>query len=250
VDGLWKLLTVVVAAVVAYVSWNQWRIARDRLRLDLFDKRYKVFDGARSMIGHVVTAGRLPMEVLHEYWAATTDRRFLFGDDVVAYLDDMDKHVAGYQTYSEASRRTRDPVERKKAIDIEYSELGWLSDELLKGGLQAKFAPYLQFGDVRRTARLLTKQQSLIIGALVALVLSAVADWRDWFPKPDYWSYRDVGGIRIEGDAPWCKVGLNDQSRAECRFLSEEHCQLNLLNATEWHPCMPNPLIAARLGDS
>jgi len=44
---VWQFLTIGVAIVVAYVSWNQYRIARDRLRLDLFDKRCKVFEAAR-----------------------------------------------------------------------------------------------------------------------------------------------------------------------------------------------------------
>ena len=152
IGNLWQPLAIVVAGVVAYISWNQYRIARLRLRLDLFDKRYKVFDGARRMISHVVREAQLPVTVMQEYWTATTDRRFLFGDDVVEYLEQLDKHASRFHAYNEIIRAGAgtDPAKRSEAIEIEHRELEWLSDELLKGGLQAKFAPYLRFDDVRR----------------------------------------------------------------------------------------------------
>jgi len=246
--GLWQLLTLAIAAVVAYVSWNQYRIARNKLRLDLFDKRYKVFEGARTLLAFVVREGALPMPELQRYWIATTDRKFLFGSEVLEYLESLDKHASAFHTYNLVMQHDSgaDAEARAEAIEIDHREMGWLSDELLKGGLQAKFAPYLQFAGSEADADLLTPTWRIVAGTVVTVGLVGFADWRDWLPCPDLWSYRVVGGITIEGDAPWCRMEPNDAASAACAYLSEQHCKLQVLGDSKFRICTPNPFRATR----
>jgi hypothetical protein len=49
----WKLLSILVAVFVAWISYMQFRTAREKPRLDLFEKRYEVFDATRKLYARV-----------------------------------------------------------------------------------------------------------------------------------------------------------------------------------------------------
>jgi len=44
------IATLIVGLAVAIIAWQQWRVAKDKLRLDLFDRRYKVFEATRTFL--------------------------------------------------------------------------------------------------------------------------------------------------------------------------------------------------------
>ena len=48
---------VIIGLAVAYIAFQQWKTARDRLKLDLYEKRLKVFTAAHEMY----------MEVMNRY---------------------------------------------------------------------------------------------------------------------------------------------------------------------------------------
>jgi hypothetical protein len=42
-----SIATLFLSVAVAVIAWQQWRVADNKLRLDLFDRRYKVYDALR-----------------------------------------------------------------------------------------------------------------------------------------------------------------------------------------------------------
>jgi|PlaIllAssembly_1097288.scaffolds.fasta_scaffold283843_2 hypothetical protein len=50
------LLTPVIAIVAAYVAWQQLKTNRRKLKLDLFEKRYTVFEKIGEFIGSILTS--------------------------------------------------------------------------------------------------------------------------------------------------------------------------------------------------
>ena len=77
-------VTAVIAAMVALISFGQWRIARAKLQLDLFEKRFAVYMDARRLVSEATQLGKFTDELLPNEVLARG--RFLFGDDVVAEL--------------------------------------------------------------------------------------------------------------------------------------------------------------------
>ena len=69
-----SLVTLAVACAIAYVAWQQWRLARHRFRLDLFERRYKVYDATKKF----VSLGQFDDPQLFEFNAGTADAEFLF----------------------------------------------------------------------------------------------------------------------------------------------------------------------------
>ena len=44
----------VIGAAVAYVAWQQWKTAREKIIIELFDKRFSLYEKAREAIGPII----------------------------------------------------------------------------------------------------------------------------------------------------------------------------------------------------
>lgn len=81
------LLTPAVAAFAVYVAASQWVTARNKLRFDLFEKRFAVYQGARDFLGSIMTNGKVKEEALFKYLQATQATKWIVGQEVHDYLE-------------------------------------------------------------------------------------------------------------------------------------------------------------------
>jgi hypothetical protein len=102
----------------------------------------------------------------------------------------------------------------------------------------------------RRRITLLAIWVLLVVGALL------FAAWRMWLPSPRFLhdSYADFDTFQIYGHAPWCFLYNSQDNSVDCRYLSENHCQLAnaslvaISKPEDRGLCVPNPL-ESRAGD-
>jgi hypothetical protein len=141
------LATLVLGFAVAYVAWQQWQIARHRLRLDLFDRRYKVYDAARKFLSIILREARFEDSQLFEFYAGTSDAEFLFDSDVVDYLEQVRKRAVHMRTAQKIYEHMPVGDERSRHVQSEHDDLLWLTDQLT--AMTAVFRPYLGFSHVR-----------------------------------------------------------------------------------------------------
>ena len=84
------LATPGIALVVAGIALGQWRTARAKLALDLFEHRLAVYSKVSAVIASVMATGRpeghQPFNELH---AARDQAQFLFGPEVIAYIREL-----------------------------------------------------------------------------------------------------------------------------------------------------------------
>jgi hypothetical protein len=78
------IATITVAVFAGWIAFGQWQIARKKLVLDLFEKRFQVFYDVRKVHSELTQQGKLsdgglPNEIIAR-------GRFLFGPEVVAKL--------------------------------------------------------------------------------------------------------------------------------------------------------------------
>jgi hypothetical protein len=52
------LLTPAIGLCVAWIAFMQWWTNHQKFRLDLFDRRYAIYDSAKRLIASVLTAGQ------------------------------------------------------------------------------------------------------------------------------------------------------------------------------------------------
>jgi hypothetical protein len=137
-------LTVVNGALVTWVAVQQYRLARETLKLDLFEKRFAVYKAAQKFLETVVCNPPMGWDEPIEFSRGIQDAVFLFAPDIVEYLNG--------RLYRKASeiinlKRKYEPLPEgpdKSALFEEAYKLGnELKIELAK--LPERFAPYLRF---------------------------------------------------------------------------------------------------------
>jgi hypothetical protein len=81
------LVTAFIAAIVAVIAFLQWRTAREKVLLDLFDKRFAVYDELRAVVGRRHTTG-IDQRDTFDFARAASRAQFLFGPKVRTFLDE------------------------------------------------------------------------------------------------------------------------------------------------------------------
>jgi hypothetical protein len=89
-------ITAVIAALVAFIALLQWKTARDKVLLDLFDKRYAIYEDLRIVMSEYDRRGTLELEkIFGKFGRAQARAKFLFGEEVNAYLEQCQLDLIG-----------------------------------------------------------------------------------------------------------------------------------------------------------
>jgi hypothetical protein len=145
------IATVVIAIYVAWIGTFQWFTAREKLRLDLYDRRFDVylaaldFMQALMMWSSVPDAERLPKRIA--FIRASRESRFLFADDprIFQLLDEFNTRsfkVTGFVEELSKYSATM-PKETIAAYDVKQSSLEWIMASISE--LETLMMPYLAF---------------------------------------------------------------------------------------------------------
>jgi hypothetical protein len=154
----------VVAAVITFVfNSRQLKIAKDqavtadaqrkiaaaRLNFDLYEKRYVVFEVARSLLRRVVREDTIEANDVMNFNIETADAPFLFGQDIVNYLGVLRTkvlHLKTLRTQETAADQADDEEKRHRLVDLVADQHQELNSELEV--IVEKFKPYLKLGNI------------------------------------------------------------------------------------------------------
>ena len=113
VDILSALLTPTIAIVAVVIGFLQWHLHRAKLRYELFDKRYAVFDEIKTFlklnIQNPCLSDTQCLEFLHE----TKGAGFLFSEDTEQLANELYKKAIDLQTF-EAEAKAGNTAEHAK----------------------------------------------------------------------------------------------------------------------------------------
>jgi hypothetical protein len=137
-DFIWKLVTFLVAVAAVLIGWRQYSISQDKLRLDLFEKRFKVFDATRTVLADYIHGETPTWARLQSFAWETADAQFLFGPEVVGYLDEVYRRLSRLQ----AAYKVETAAAEVEALTL------WIVEQ--RDVLPRVMGPYLRFSDVRR----------------------------------------------------------------------------------------------------
>ena len=138
-----SLVTLAVACAIAYVAWQQWRLARHRFRLDLFERRYKVYDATKKF----VSLGQFDDPQLFEFNAGTADAEFLFDSRVTEYLREVRKRAVSVRTHQKIFEHMPVGEERFRHVEVAHGDLLWLTEQITD--MTKVFTPYLSFSHIK-----------------------------------------------------------------------------------------------------
>jgi hypothetical protein len=112
-----SILALFVSFLVLAVQYGQWRIARMKVAVDLFDRRFKVLTRIEDALRSVVQHGEVDTQSFNDFVSAQFDAQYLFGKDVQKFLQKYRTDLAWMHAY----RDIRDDApNREKLIDRKY----------------------------------------------------------------------------------------------------------------------------------
>lgn len=134
-----------ISGLGAWIAYKQARIATAKLNLDLYDRRFKVFEAARAFLNGFLIQGKFTQEELTKFTTGTSEAIFLFDEKVPRYLDDLRRKAFTHRKMERQSQRAPDDklgelVDRLAATEDEMSE------EIPR--MIEVFKPYLKLGNI------------------------------------------------------------------------------------------------------
>ena len=137
------IATLVVGLAISVIAYQQWTLARHKFRLDLFDRRYKVYDATKNFASVIFAHANFTDQDLREFNLGTMDAVFLFPKHIKEYIDEFRKRALHMQMFGKQFEHLPVGKERSDLVQKNHDELVWLTDQLL--ALPALFSPYLGF---------------------------------------------------------------------------------------------------------
>lgn len=89
-----SLLTPVIAAIGLFIAYWQWKTARDKLKNDLFDRRYSIFEETRALCDSIWLYERQNEAGVKKLSLTSLEAKWLFSDKVAAYINEIHRKTA------------------------------------------------------------------------------------------------------------------------------------------------------------
>jgi hypothetical protein len=127
------LLTPVIAGITVYIArqqWKtnhkQWETNHNKLKLDLYERRLKIYEEVWKFISLIIRDGNVTTKELQEFYSATMEADFLFGDEIREYINEIYKHGIDLRLWSIKIKDQNND----EAADKENQELIWFYQQL------------------------------------------------------------------------------------------------------------------------
>ena len=139
-----SFIALVASLFVSYIAYRQWRTGQYRLRLDMFEKRYGVYEAIRSLIGTAELHRQITSEDLSEFYHGIRGAEFLFYGATRKFIESI-----GNMTFRARMARvalSKDHTRADRLIAEEKDVLAFLRDQ--DAALEKTFSRYIDLSKV------------------------------------------------------------------------------------------------------
>lgn len=141
------ILTIWISIIISIVTYQQYRLAHSKLKLDLYEKRFSVFQGVREFLSIFVAKANFEMMEFYAFRAKTAEADFLFDDKVVKFIKQVDKEALDFHTKKAVLEGVPVGEARTKLVEDEINSLRQLTDRITE--LKEVFRDYFEFSKLR-----------------------------------------------------------------------------------------------------
>jgi hypothetical protein len=135
VDLLTSLIPLALAILGGYIGVRQYITSRQKLKLELFGKRFAIFQATKTYMGQVLTGDFTEKQAQREFLIATQGARFVFDKKIRAYIDSIWEKSIDLENWSKDQDSSENSASRA-------AYMKWFNDQL--SAIEEKFAPYMQ----------------------------------------------------------------------------------------------------------
>ena len=137
------LVAVTVAVLAGLIAYRQWKVARYKLNLDLFERRWKIYAAAQKLIGTAAFKGAIEDKDLQAFLDETHGAEWLFDDRLGAWLsDEVYMNAVELQDLMKASRIEEPGVDRTRERQRRTELKKWFNGEL--SNLKTRFGQFMK----------------------------------------------------------------------------------------------------------
>jgi hypothetical protein len=137
-------VTLIIGGIAGAITWRQYKVAHAKLKLDLFERRFKIFHQTWVAVSDTAIKGTQDDERQGMFAPLNnfgSEAAFLFGHDIERYINEIGRNWFEL-------RRIQNPKNKDAVAEaFRESELtNWFVEQGTKG-VKAKFSPYLDFSN-------------------------------------------------------------------------------------------------------
>ena len=125
----------------------QWRVSRNKLRLDLFDRRWQIYAAISKFVDAVNNDADHVGSYLNDFNAGTSNAEFLFDSDIANYIKQIRTRAVDMRTAQTLFEKQSDGDERTRNIEKFEADRLWLIEQ--SKAMSKTFAPYLGFANIK-----------------------------------------------------------------------------------------------------
>lgn len=133
IDYCQALLTPAIAVLGILIAWLQWRTNHNRLKIERFDHRFRIFEETRKFLQKLILNPTVDEDDRLKFLSETAGSRFIFNEKLSEYLTQIHEKSVDLQTLNEElkadSTKAKDRGETKKCF---IAELKCLEDRFAK----------------------------------------------------------------------------------------------------------------------
>jgi len=127
VQALGPSFVAVIAAIIAgYIALRQWWTARDKLRFDLFEKRFNIYEVTKDFINKTTVHGTASIDDITEFYSGIRGAEFLFKGDARLFMMKIAETAFKVHGHRKALEYTPAHPQRDRIIDEEQELLDHL----------------------------------------------------------------------------------------------------------------------------
>ena len=131
--------------MATYIAYQQWQTNRQKLVLDRYDRRLKVYEETRRILSIILRDANASYDDLLKFRTSVSEADFLFGPEIPAYIDEIYKRGLKLHTwnsqYRDSFQAKPEGYDHTKVVNGMHSELTWLVEQFEPAKL--KFRKYL-----------------------------------------------------------------------------------------------------------
>ena len=124
-------ITLLIGAAAWYLGLRQQRTNDLRLKHELFERRYKVYDSLLVFLSRTLQDSKPSTEACISFLRETNQAKFLFGPEIPEYLDSVYKKGLALISSDRQlnSDRQLGDKERSRVIDENVALMKWFGDQ-------------------------------------------------------------------------------------------------------------------------
>ena len=157
VEILSALLVPLIAVVTVCIAYQQMKVNSDRLRLELYDRRYHIYDIAIRFVSQIAVGNKeIEIQDVTQFRITTDQGKFIFEEEIQTHMDEIfskalnlravRKNLQGVEQKLQFSQNKELQVKRDFYLEQEITLLDWFDKQSKL--LTERFRKYLRFKDL------------------------------------------------------------------------------------------------------